>query len=133
VIGNDAGYAPGTNVTDVVVMTPFELKSVKVSGVDTPSHPLLEGRIWRHTVRVAVPSGGTTTVVFQLEGAVTAGSRYQLAFIGQPLVNESNVNVTVLPTSGTTVVKGAGAAHDTPATARIDGQADAAVTWKLTS
>jgi len=131
VIGNKAGYAPGTNVTDIVVLTPFQLKSVNVSGVVTPSHPLLEGKLWRHSVRVAVPAGGSTTAIFQLQGQVAAGNRYRMDYVGQPLVNDSDVKVTVTATSGETRLQGKGPGAEAPATADLDGEADTSTSWRL--
>src|SRR5690606_24485486 len=42
VLGNAAGAPLGTNVTDLSVVTPFQLRGVLVSGRRVPSQPLLE-------------------------------------------------------------------------------------------
>ncbi|MBK8335009.1 MAG: hypothetical protein IPL07_22310 [Acidimicrobiaceae bacterium] len=76
-------------------MTPFELGRVTVDGIDSSVTPLRDIDVWRHTVRVEIPPGGTVTVVFELSGEVDSGQTYRLRFGGQPLVNDSAVTAKV--------------------------------------
>lgn len=106
-IGNSAGLPWGTNISDLAVVTPYELDRVTVDGVDSNVTPLRDGDVWRHSVRVEIPAGGTVSVVFELAGEVDAGSTYRLRFGGQPLVNDGVVTATVTA-RGHSIVDGKG-------------------------
>ena len=99
-IGNSAGLPDGTNISDLAVVTPFELDRATIDGVDAAVTPLLDGKVWRHSVRVWVPPGGTVVVGFDLDGEVEAGPTYHLKFVGQPLVNAGKVAATVNASAG---------------------------------
>lgn len=92
--GNDAGAPQGTNVTDLTIVTPFRLEVARVEGVNAAAQPLHLGPLWRHTVRVAVPPGGATTVEFHLSGEVDPGETYRLRYRGQPILGEHVLSVT---------------------------------------
>ncbi|MFN8053578.1 MAG: DUF4012 domain-containing protein [Acidimicrobiales bacterium] len=113
ILGNTAGEPLGTNITDVAVISPFEADRATVDGVDAPVSPIRDEGVWRHTVRVAIPPGGTVKVVIDLEGEVDPGNTYRLRFGGQPMVVGGDVTVTVSadgtgirPGPGITVRKG---------------------------
>lgn len=95
VVGNTAGLPSGTNVTDLAVMTPFEVLQATVDGAEVPVSPLREQGVWRHSVRLAIPPGQTVRVRFALEGEVDPGRRYRLRVSGQPLVTPGEMFVTV--------------------------------------
>lgn len=95
-IGNSAGLPAGTNISDLAVISPFEIDRATVDGVDGDVSPLWDDGVWRHNVRVEIPPGGTRTVVMELEGEVAAGSTYRLHFGGQPLTNDGTVTARVV-------------------------------------
>ncbi len=95
VIGNSANLPFGTNISDLAIVTPFEATQATVDGVDTDVSPVREGNVWRHTVRVEIPPGGSVTVRVELEGDVEPGSTYRLHVSGQPMVNPGSFNVAV--------------------------------------
>lgn len=107
VIGNGAGLPVGTNLTDVAMITPFDLDEVRVDGVDAGSNPVWDGRWWHHSTRVAIASGATSTIEFDLSGSVEPGNVYQLFVKGQPLVNEGATELVVQSTTGR-IVSGPG-------------------------
>ena len=92
--GNSVGAPPGTNVTDLAVLTPFRLDTVTVDGVESVAQPLLEHGLWRHTVRVAVPPQASRRVEFHLQGVVDSGDVYHLDYVGQTLVRAGGVSGT---------------------------------------
>lgn len=96
-IGNALGLPPGTNVMDLAVHTPHRLRSVLVDGIDTAAQPLLDGELWRHSVRVIVPPGSARRVAFHLEGEVDPGPDYRFHYVGQPLLNDDDVSVELVP------------------------------------
>ena len=132
--GNITASPTGTNVTEVVVLSPFRLQSLSVDGLDTAPQPLKEGDLWRYAVRVAISPQDTVMVQYRLTGRVTAGPAYRLRYVGQPLVNEGKLSVLLDPLQGEIVsmtVRGSGESRDS-----ADGfgfgssQApDADVTW----
>lgn len=100
VIGNQAGLPFGTNLTDLALLTRYELTDVSVDGSRATSRPQWDGRYWRNTVRVALPPGGTSIVRFELQGGLEPSDEYSVFFIGQPLVNEGDLTLRVTPNSG---------------------------------
>lgn len=131
VIGNAAHAPPGTNVTDLTVLTPFDLRSVLVDGVRSASQPLREERFWRHTVRVAIPPGGSTTVDFHLRGEVRAGQEYRMDLVGQPILGDNDLAVGIHGVSGSMKVDGT--TREIPGSGRIelDSDFDAVLSWQL--
>lgn len=131
--GSKAAVAPGTNVTDVVVLTPFRVNSVLVDSLEHAAQPLLEGDLWRHTVRVGVPPGETVTVRFDLRGEVEPGPTYQLSYVGQPLLNSRSSLVTMRPSAGKVSAIRTVGARSTGSTVEIPQDQDARVTWNVDS
>ena len=95
IIGNQAGFEAGTNVTELSVITPFEATGVKIDGVATTFAPLWDKGVWRATVRAVVPSQVSVRVEFDLRGELEPGDVYRLRFGGQPLVNSGDTFVSV--------------------------------------
>lgn len=132
VAGNAAGQPAGTNVSDVSVITPFPLRSALVDGVRFAAQPQLVGDLWRHTVRVAVPPGGTVEVNFHLRGNVAAGAdRYRMAFVGQPMALPTPVEVDLRSSEGPVDARGSTSPVDKRGRVALDGRADAMVSWSL--
>jgi hypothetical protein len=100
VTGNALGLPDGTNVTDLAVLTPFELLRASVDGVPTAATPQWDGRTWRHSVRLTIPPGGRQTVQFDLDGEVRAGPTYDLTVVGQPLLDPGHIRVRVTRPGG---------------------------------
>ncbi|MCZ7628826.1 MAG: hypothetical protein M5U19_07075 [Microthrixaceae bacterium] len=128
--GSRTVAAPGSNVTDLTVLTPFLVERVTVDGVGQAPQSLLEDGLWRHSVRVAVPPGGNTDVVFDLGGRVDPGPEYRLMWLGQPLVNPGEVLVDMRPTSGNLAEAEVEDAVSGRGTTRLSQEADAVVQWR---
>jgi hypothetical protein len=95
ITGNVLGLAPGTNVTDLAVLTPFDLLRASIDGHPHAVTPEWEGRYWRHSARLTLPPGATQTVQFELEGSVRPGPRYRMALVGQPLLRPGPIRLTI--------------------------------------
>ncbi|WP_421119269.1 DUF4012 domain-containing protein [Aquihabitans daechungensis] len=108
VLGNELGRPLGTNVTDLTILSRFELVDATIGGKAVPARSDEVERSWRHTLRLEVPPGGSVVAVFRLRGATTPGPRHRLEIVGQPLVNEGSVRVTIIPADGT--IRSTGAA-----------------------
>lgn len=132
--GSRSVAAPGSNVTDLTVLTPFLVERVTVDGVGQAPQSLLDGGLWRHSVRVAVPPGETLDVAFDLGGRVDPGREYRLNWLGQPLVNGGQVSVDMRPMSSKLVSVGVervkGAVVGREAT-KLSQDADSVVVWRV--
>lgn len=95
VFQNSKGQPPGTNVTDLALVTPFELTSITQGGQALSLNPRSEGDMWRYTTRLNLAPGEKTSVVFELQGQVAPGSNYTLSVIGQPLFDPGTMRITV--------------------------------------
>jgi hypothetical protein len=121
VVGNNAGVPPGTNLTDLVVLTPHRLRAVLVDGQRVAAQPLLESDLWRHTVRVAVPPGATRTVHVHLDGEVDPGPVYRLAWVGRPQANPAEATLRLRSAGGPV----------RPGTVTVDSSTDTVVRWRV--
>lgn len=128
--GSRSVAAPGSNVTELIVLTPFLVERVTVDGVGQAPQSLLQDGLWRHSVRVAVPPGGTSDVTFDLGGRVEPGPEYKLIWLGQPLVNTGEVSVDMRPTSGTLGAVGVEGAVSGRGDMTLSQDADAVVVWR---
>ncbi|MEZ5321376.1 MAG: DUF4012 domain-containing protein [Microthrixaceae bacterium] len=114
VLDNSFGLPDGTNVSDLALITPFEVESVDLDGAEVAVNPQQEGGLWRHTVRLQVPPGATQRLTFHLSGAVTPGRQYRVRVGTQPLLSPNPTTVRVRTRTGT-MVGGTGI--------RVDGSA----------
>jgi hypothetical protein len=90
VIGNQQGEPDGSNVTDVAVLSPFELSEVTINGEQVATNSQRELGYWRHEARAVIPPGGTLTLKYHLKGQVAVGDLYRLDVVKQPtLIPES--------------------------------------------
>lgn len=98
VIGGAPGAAPGTNRTQLSVLSPFDAIGALVDGTPTPlaSRRDLPG-LRRHTLTVDVPAGGRRDVVIDLSGEVEAGPLYQLRWYNQPLLQADESQLIIRP------------------------------------
>jgi len=117
VVGNLApGTPPGTNRTELAVLTPFT-----VSGATLDGHPAALGTrtdvdgLQRHTLALDLSPGATRTATFDLAGHVD-GPDYRLRWIAQPLVNPDDATL-VIRSSGSPFRGGASSGRvDLPST-----------------
>lgn len=130
VLGNDAGAPYGSNVTDVSIITPFMLQSVRVDGAITGAQPLLEADTWRHTVRVAVPAGQSRVVTFEMFGQVTPGDSYELTWVGQPIMGDNTLEVTMAPSNGPAQIVQDGDPVPSSAKSGVDAGGDHVFLWR---
>lgn len=100
VVGNELGAPVGTNVTDLALLTRYELDGVTVDGRPAVAAPTDDGRWFRHTVRVEVAPGGEVVVRFLVHGTVPPGPEHRVVVLGQALVNDPTTTVTVVPVGG---------------------------------
>jgi len=103
VIGNRAGLPNGTNLTDLALLTNYELTAATLDGQPVGTRPVYDGRYWRDTVRVELAPGQTRVVSFDLEGSLVPSDTYSVFVVGQPLVHTGSLTINVHPSSGTIV------------------------------
>jgi hypothetical protein len=129
VIGNRAGAPAGSNVTDVAVLSPFVLQSVSVDGSQVAAQPLLGSDVWRHSTRVVIPPGATRTVRFEMFGQVAPGDDYELTFVGQPIMGDNTLGVSMSAAGGAAELTSVGS--DVPlSTSGVDAGADYVFSWR---
>lgn len=92
------GGSPGTNRTELAVLTPLSASGATIDGVRTPigTRDDLPG-LRRHTLSLDLAPGQSRTVVFDLSGQL-AGPDYRLRWIGQPLANPDEAQLTIRST-----------------------------------
>lgn len=102
VLGSAPGAAPGTNRTQLSVLSPFDAVGALVDGAPAPigSRRDLPG-LRRHTVTVDVPPGGRRDVVIDLAGEVDAGPLYRLRWYNQPLLQPDESRLIIRPVDAT--------------------------------
>lgn len=95
VLGTGRNGPPGSERVSLQVYTPWELKSVKVDGNGSTAAAYREHGVNVLSTSAVVPAGGTTTVVFDLEGQWKwPGSRtYSLTLRRQALVHGDEISV----------------------------------------
>jgi hypothetical protein len=131
VIGNQADLPQGTNLTDLALLSRYELQNVKLDGVQVPSRPLFDGRYWRYTVRVPIAPGGTDVVDYELRGSLAPSDTYQVFTIGQPIITEGPM-VVRLDAGTRTPVAGPGiTVRNNTATIRLQDGVDSEVSVAL--
>ncbi len=107
VLGGNENLPLGTNLTDVVILTPWPVESATVNGTEVALSSLREMGWWRHTVRVSLGSQSSSTVQFHL-GGVASFSAYRLQTDQQPLLTGSELKIK------TAIAVGDGSALSTP-------------------
>lgn len=131
IIGNQSGFPPGTNLTDVALLSGYELTEATLDGEPVVTRPVYDGRYWRDTVRVALGPGQTRVLRYSLIGSVAPSDTYSVFVVGQPLVNEGEVTLRIRPTEGT-VVGGRGLTVDAEGvTLRVRDDANTAVSIRV--
>jgi hypothetical protein len=103
VIGNGAGLPAGTNLTDLALLTGYQLQSIEIDGHAASSHPLYDGSYWRQSVRVQLAAGQTSVVRYQLSGFLPPAKVYRVFVVGQPLVNSGRIVIHVHAADGLVV------------------------------
>ncbi|MDQ2678310.1 MAG: DUF4012 domain-containing protein [Actinomycetota bacterium] len=101
------GAAPGTNRTQLSIVTPLRATGALVEGDEVAIGSTSEtDGLQRHTVTVDLPPGERRTVTFDLTGEVARGERYRLRWIDQPLVRPTDARLLV-QSSGAALAGGA--------------------------
>jgi hypothetical protein len=96
VVANTRGLPRGSNVATVSVHAPWVVKSATIDG---DAEVLGQGtevglNAWDTSV-LAVPPGGKTTIVLQIEGTVDLSDGYHFTIVPQPVANADLVDVTI--------------------------------------
>lgn len=101
-----AGGTPGTNRTELAVLSPLQANDVSIDGAPAAigTRNDLDG-MKRHTLQLDLLPGQTRMVTFDLAGRVRPGN-YRLRWIGQPLANPDAATLVVRST-GTPFAGGA--------------------------
>lgn len=96
--GSAAATPPGTNRTEVSVLSRFDALGAMVDGETRAfsSRPDLDD-LHRYSLIVDLPPGGQRTVILDLEGEVRAGDIYRLNWYNQPLVNADTSRMIIEP------------------------------------
>ena len=130
-LGNDVGLPPGTNLTDLAVLTPHVLRRATVDGVEVPVSPSSDAGLSRYSVRVTLDPGDEAEVVFELDGRVEPGDEYRWSFVGQTMLEDQPVEVSMHASDGE-ITEGDGMlAAGSEALATIDGSADTRVRFRV--
>ena len=105
--GGAVPLPPGTNRTQLAVLSPFDAVGMMVDGQPAAysSREDLEG-LRRYSVLVDLPPGGERTVVLDLEGEVEPGTSYPLTWFNQPLLNPDRSQLEIRA-DGSTLAGGA--------------------------
>ena len=100
VIANSQGLADGTAIDAISLLSPLRLEGVTVNGSPAASGPQVEFGLNRFSVPIAVPSGTTSKIEFEVTGRLQHPSRYALSVLRQPLSSSDHVTVTVKGSDG---------------------------------
>ena len=102
VIGNhDPSHSPtGTNLMYLSVYTPWDVVHADVDGEPIPVEHAEELDRFVYGAFAQVPSGGTRTVTFGLDGFADPASEYRLTFAPQPVVNADRLTIDVRGAKG---------------------------------
>lgn len=99
VVGNPPpGSPPGTNRTEVAVLSPLAASGAALDGVPTAIGTRTDVHgLARHSVLVDLAPGQTRTLVVRLTGRVS-GPDYRLTWIAQPMANDDTATLSVRST-----------------------------------
>ena len=100
VIGNDVDQPPGTNQMTLAVYSPLHPTGATIDGVFAPVGPEQELGWNVGSLRIVVPPGRTTTVVFALEGTLDLADGYRLRVVPQPAATTTRATVEVEGAAG---------------------------------
>ena len=74
VVGNESGAPAGTQIREVAVLTPSPSAAVEVDGKPVPARTQPEQGLYRHSVGLAIPPGGSVELRWRLESKLPAGA-----------------------------------------------------------
>jgi hypothetical protein len=95
VVQTPPGVPPGTNRTQLSVLSPLSAPTATIDGVRAGIGTQQEyAGVKRHTVLLDIPPGATRVVTMDLDGTVGSG-RYVLKWVGQPLVRSGDLQVSI--------------------------------------
>jgi len=123
-IGPDDGVLPlGTTRIFAAVYSPLRSTGATLDGVPVGigAEPELGGFVYSRLV--AIPPGGTATLVIELDGTIDMGDRYRLEVDHQPLVNPDGLTVTVQGGDGGRTPRASSTASVDDGVARIEDDA----------
>ncbi len=90
------GAAPGTNRTQLSIVTPLQATGALLDDTAIPIGSTSEsGDLRRHSVTVDLLPGEQRTVSFDLHGRVSPGERYRLRWVAQPLVLPADARLLI--------------------------------------
>lgn len=105
-IGGRVSNPPGTNRTELSVLSRFDAIGAMLDGQSQPLGRRKDiAGLQRYSTVVDIPPGESRTVVIDLVGKVTTGPRYGLTWFRQPLPNADTARVIVEPV-GTALLGG---------------------------
>ncbi|MEJ7764944.1 MAG: DUF4012 domain-containing protein, partial [Acidimicrobiales bacterium] len=93
---NVRGLPRGTDLLEVGWYSGLELDGIEVDGRPVPAVSDRERGWWTHSATVAVPPGGTTTVVVRLAGRLEATRPYRLAVSPQAAAHDDLYSIEVV-------------------------------------
>ncbi len=102
VIGAAVPLPPGTNRTQLSVLSPFDAVGMMLDGerIGYSTRDDLAG-LHRFSVLVDLPPGAERTVVLDLGGRVERGPTYRLRWFNQPLLNPDDAQLVITPVGAT--------------------------------
>ena len=106
VIANREGFPPGTNSTNLFILTPLEVDAIRIDGQEQETWVAQdEGSLHRRGLPVVIPPGATVTVQFALSGPLDMEEGYRLTVLHQPVVVDDQLSLAVADTDGVTWVE----------------------------
>jgi hypothetical protein len=85
----------GTNTLYLSYYTPLVVQSATLNGKPIGVEAQTELGTEVYSDFVSIPPGGTATLVYRLDGMVTAGATYHLQLLSQPLVHPDTLHVRI--------------------------------------
>jgi hypothetical protein len=101
VVANRNGHPPGTNSSNLFILTPLEVDAISVDGEEQETWVSQEeGALHRRGLPVVIPPGATVTVQFALSGPLDMEEGYRLTMLHQPVVVNDQLSLAVADTDG---------------------------------
>ncbi len=106
VTANRQGHPPGTNSSNLFVLTPLEVDAIRVDDQEQETWVAQdEGTLNRRGLPVVIPPGETVTVQFELAGPLDMEEGYRLTVLHQPVVVDDQLTLAVADTDGVTWIE----------------------------
>lgn len=100
VVANTRNEPPGTNITNLILHTPHQIRSTTIDGSPAGTGVVPEYGLLRATSEMKVPPKGSSTLEWSIVGKVTDPASYSLLIRRHPSVAADDVVVNVSDSEG---------------------------------